>query len=465
MSILLKYGLLLESGESAEADVAISVYDAASVAEDISLLLPELCISSAYDTSEVTEDVSVFFTDLFADINDSTELTESVSALVTQDQSLLVFDEVSTSEDISIFFEEIFISTVFDAISVSESVTTLLQELVVSVTEEVTVVEDIGCGVVAESTTEVSTFDTCSVSESADCYIQPANVLITSYDDSFVRESFPVGVVVNPLTVVSYEEVSVAESVNQPDFYSGIEGYEEVGVDESVTLEISGLALSVQDTIYVYAVKDISLSIVRKPSTQDSVRLAESTGAQVSDLPGSVLSTVTLSEQTVAEIKLQISTVETLTVSSVVSVSPSALEISTSSGISVRESVASDGDADNSVYDSVGVSESAVVMLGLLVGVYSEVSISESIGNENALLVSVNEAVGISESTGGVVSDLILVSVEDVTVQGRVTINEDDLINLLFLDVDILVPVIESELLVPEMPVSILTPDIEVEQW
>ena len=451
--------------EAAVILVEITVYEEVIITESVSLLLPELQIFSIYDSVGITEDTSLFFTDLFTDVNDSTEITESVLALVTQDQNLLVFDEVSTSEDVSIFFEELFISTVFVAISVTESVGVLFQELVISVAEEVTVAEDIDCGIVAESTTEVSIFDTCSASESVGCEVQPANMLITSYDDSFVRESFPVGVVVNPLAVISYEEVSISEDVSQPDYLSAIEGHEEVEVTESVTLEISSLALSVQDTIYVYAVKDISFSIVRKPSTQDSVLLAESTGIQVSDLPGSVLSTVTLGEQTVAEIILQISTVETLTVSSEVSVSPSALDISTSSSISVGESVVSGGDADESVYDSIGVGESAVARLELLVGVYLTVSISEFIGSENALLVSGSDATGISESVGAVISDLNLVSVEDVTVQGRVSISEGELFGLLFLDVDILVPVIESEILVPEMPVQILTPEIEVEQW
>ncbi len=256
---------------------APSVSDTVTVAESITVTLPDALTPSASDAVTVAEAISRVLESFIA-ASDAVSVadTPAVSVQATATPAVNVSDAVAVAESIG----RALVShvSVSDAIAVAESVALALVSNV-TVSDTVTVAESIGTLL----TSFVNISDAVSVAEDVTISIGAAGAFEINVSDTVTVGESDSADVSDPQVSVS-EAVGVAESVG----VSVVTGYsvsvsDAITVAEAVTPTIADLALSVSESVSV--AETVGRLLTSYIGVSDSVAVADSPAVSVA-VPG-----------------------------------------------------------------------------------------------------------------------------------------------------------------------------------
>jgi hypothetical protein len=462
------------------ASSEISVQDTLVVSESCTLLMPTYLLTT-YDSAIVTDVVvsEVWPTTVIATEYVSVAELSSVSVSACL---LSVVDDIVISEITAVFVSDIKIDVV-EYSSVSDIVVAVVSSLIISSFDSALVTEarTVYCEEAVEDI-DSNVQDTTTVSES--CALLIPTYLLTVYDsttatDVVVSEVWPTTVVITEyigvtefssvlvsaclLSVIDSLTVTDVTAVHVPDIKVVAVDY--FTVSDVVVSDVYPTTVVATEYISVSEYSPVFVEVTNLFNVQDSVSVGESTGAQVSDLPGSVFDTVTLTEQAAAEIRLQVSASELVGVTEQVVLAPPAINAAVADYVSVEDQVIFTQDLVVSIYDPAQVQEAVNGALESGIGVYDSILVDAVTfaRPEISLGLSIFETVTVYDAVTMFSGHISLSVIETVTVAEQVIIYWTVADGLLVIDCDVIVPLIASELMCPELMCGVDSPKIEVQ--
>lgn len=284
------------------SDLAISVSDAATIAEAVTLSLSDMGVSVS-EAVGIAEAVTVSIqaaTDLTISVSDIITVAETVTSRLTSLVS--VSDALAVAEAVTVSVQTAadLLAPASAGITVAESVALTISEMEVSASDVASVAEAVTVSVGVAGAFSISVSDTVTVAEVIDATNSTAEV--GAGDSLSVAEAVTVSIV-----AVGTVTVSVSEAV---------------GVAESVTLAISDLTINATEAVSLTDSPTIATS-APQISVSDSASVGEAVGVAVGaggDYTISVSDSITASEAVTVALPdaLQISPAETITLAELV---------------------------------------------------------------------------------------------------------------------------------------------------
>lgn len=481
--------VVVELSEPLVEDANIDVYDSISVDEysDVAVSGPSIDTYSDVDVSEYLEALINLSLDIYSDVNVSEESYASVS-----DLSVEVSSNINVTEYIEELVSDLNLVT-YDDIEVSEYTEGLVGELNVSVYDDATIIEysnaalSGGTEVIIEDIEiffplAVSVFDLSQLTEEvvfeallADVLINVSDIIsVSEYtvgEESDLNASVFEGCIVEEfcltevsvLLVNAYDSVAVSEWLGSNVGDLSVTAYSTTSCYDTAVVEVSDLILIAYESISVTEYFIVFPEVQGTVSGTDEVQVADVPTLAVSDPQVSVSDLIVVSEQAQAAFSHMLAVLDSVVVAEQITAAVSDLQLVAFDSISIVEYVSYLSDYAISIYDSASVLDLGIVQVGIVIAVYDSVSATSDTGTYITTEINVEDSVVVAENVSGGSSDL------DVSVSDAVRVIDIPEVywiiasGVLVLDIDIIVPICDVEVMVPDVSIKEFAPSCDVE--
>lgn len=500
-------------------DVDINISDTVAAQESVALSIDQYV--SIFDTCSVSESVvtelnsfiSVYDSTTAADVN-TVDRIENVAnidlsdTIAVVDYSVIqfnlttsVFDSVTGQDEAFVLFPEIGAINVAveDLVTITESISANTSAAIVSVFDSAGIVDavyvlcslsvvaytgisvtDIGTVYKEDLVSAIAVWDTVQVAESVEfsgtLFVEISDILsvleycaaIVPFCDLTVFDQVTIEDVGYPAADGAPLNAETSETVSVQDLGAAALSDLELSVAEVTLLseatisEVSALILSVVDACSVSENVVVFREVQGEFLAQDSVSVAETVSLAVSELILSVFDAVLLSEQVnVAEVVCP-TTYDDISVSEYVSSITSGLSISKYESITISEYVGTKSDGVVVAADAVSVIDSLAVRTDLNINVIDSAALSEDVISRTEYNVLSTDAVIVTENVQPDAGHHYVNVREEVVVRDSGRALWIMATGLLILDVDILIPIVGTEIITPEVDIDAMLPSTEV---
>jgi hypothetical protein len=324
--------------------------------------------------------------------------------------------------------------SVVDVVSVTENITRSIDLAGISVYDTVTVEEYVTVSFTFSA--DISVIDTVSVVE----------YVVATVSDLGVGTVEIVSVQELGAAALSAFELSVAEVTL---------------LSEATISTVSAPSLLVYDVVSVVDNAVVYREVPGEFEAQDSVSVVDVAVTRVEDPAVSIFDSVTLSEQSVTVIGLQLSVSDSITVTEFLANVPPVVNAFARDSVVVSEWAIFVPDIVIILNEVISVTEYETHFVTSFISQHDSITVTDTRDISLLLLLNLIESILIEEYTNLSNSDPQISVVQDVTIADYGKPYWLSAAGILVLDADIIVPILDTDILAPDIEGSIVKPELD----